>query len=60
MRRALGAASLEGASVAVTYRGFSTPTCAHIGSSAQVEQRGRVPVHTHLPNGTSRSLISIQ
>lgn len=37
-----------------------TPTCRHMDSMAQVEQRGRSPVQIHLPKGTSRSLISTQ
>src|SRR5690349_11992384 len=35
-----------------------TPTWRHIGSTGQVEQRGRLPVQICLPNGTSRRLIS--
>ncbi len=42
------------------YRCSVTPTCRHIESSGQVEHLGLTPVQTNLPNGTNRSLISIQ
>ena len=42
------------------HRCAPTPTWRHCRSKAQVEQRGRSPVQTNLPKGTSRSLISIQ
>ena len=33
-----------------------TPTCRHIGSNGQVEQRGIEPVQTCLPKGTSKAV----
>ena len=45
---------------AVRQRRVVTPICWHMDNSGQAEQRGRSPVHMRLPNGTSRSLISIQ
>jgi len=42
------------------YLRCSTPTCAHISSTGQVEHLGREPVQMCLPKGTSRRLISIQ
>ena len=44
----------------LVYLGLITPTCWHIERRTQVEHLGRVPVQTNLPNGTRRSLISIQ
>jgi hypothetical protein len=49
-----------GACYTPVQRWVVTPTCRHMSSTGQIEQRGRVPVQMCLPNGTSRRLISTQ